>query len=230
MRVAEGRSLAEAARLAGFAPASARQRGAELWARPEIQGRVAALSAAREEARTEVVTEAALILDEICDGALQDRLYRVALAAVGMKLRMLGLSAPAREGSRQDDRRGARPAEGAVEDAGSAAASAAPEPMALPDPPTVPGPVVLGAAFLALGEPGVDPGPDPWLPAGRLDPVPAGIAAQAPTEVAREAPAEIVAEARTRLAAELASLRPPAVAQALARADAPPSAPRRRAA
>jgi hypothetical protein len=53
---ARGDTLAAAARAAGYAPGSARRRGAELWARDEIQNRIGVLSAAHE-ARIEAEVE-----------------------------------------------------------------------------------------------------------------------------------------------------------------------------
>src|SRR3954454_19106531 len=64
-----GRSLTHAARLAGYAPASARQQGSDLFRRPEIQARIATLQVARESPQGPQIEAAIKRLEKIEDDA-----------------------------------------------------------------------------------------------------------------------------------------------------------------
>src|SRR5688572_3498720 len=89
--VARGETLAEAARAAGYAPLSARQRGSALWAEAAIQVRIAQHAADQARERDGILEEAALRLDEITSGSIAAGQYRTALRSIVVKLRMLGL-------------------------------------------------------------------------------------------------------------------------------------------
>ncbi len=95
--LAEGRSLAESARAAGCAPASARQRGSELWALPEVQERVAELTAQRAAARLAALEKACERLETVVSGALEQEQYAVALKALALQVRLLGLDPSRRQ-------------------------------------------------------------------------------------------------------------------------------------
>ncbi len=95
--LAEGRSLAESARAAGCAPASARQRGSELWALPEVQARVAELTAQRAAARLAALEKACERLETVVSGALEQEQYAVALKALALQVRLLGLDPSRRQ-------------------------------------------------------------------------------------------------------------------------------------
>ncbi|HEV7372624.1 hypothetical protein [Arenibaculum sp.] len=62
---AGGVSLAEAARRAGYAPGSARQRGSELWARDDVQARLGELSAEEEDRHQALVEQMRRQHDEL---------------------------------------------------------------------------------------------------------------------------------------------------------------------
>lgn len=86
-----GRSLTHAARLAGYAPASARQQGSDLFRRPEIQARIAALQAARESAQAAHIESAIKRLEKIEDDANRNHHFSAALRAVQMRLELVGV-------------------------------------------------------------------------------------------------------------------------------------------
>jgi hypothetical protein len=86
-----GRSLTHAARLAGYAPASARQQGSELFRRPEIQARIATLQAARESAQAAHIESAIKRLEKIEDDANRNHHFSAALRAVQMRLELVGV-------------------------------------------------------------------------------------------------------------------------------------------
>ena len=86
-----GRSLTHAARLAGYAPASARQQGSDLFRRPEIQARIATLQAARESAQAAHIESAIKRLEKIEDDANRNHHFSAALRAVQMRLELVGV-------------------------------------------------------------------------------------------------------------------------------------------
>src|SRR5689334_10161878 len=86
-----GRSLTHAARLAGYAPASARQQGSDLFRRPEIQARIATLQAARECAQAAHIEAAIKRLEKIEEGANRNHHFSAALRAVQMRLELVGV-------------------------------------------------------------------------------------------------------------------------------------------
>jgi hypothetical protein len=89
--VARGHRLSTAAGAAGYAPRSARQRGSELWGRPEIQRRVAELRAERERSRAAHIALSCQRLDMIFDSALRNGREAVALRTEAMRLMILDL-------------------------------------------------------------------------------------------------------------------------------------------
>ncbi|HSK38704.1 MAG TPA: terminase small subunit, partial [Arenibaculum sp.] len=94
-----GHTLAEAARRAGYSPTSARQRGSELYARQQIQDRVAVLAA--HEARLEDTRRDDYMseLREIRGYCKHYQQYGTALSALRAEIRLSGV------GSRRAERR-----------------------------------------------------------------------------------------------------------------------------
>jgi phage terminase small subunit len=85
---ARGGSLAEAARGAGYAPASARQRASELWARDDVQHRIADL---RAELEDEDEADLKAIRDDAqhaCDAAMKDRKFTTVARLLAQLYRM----------------------------------------------------------------------------------------------------------------------------------------------
>jgi phage terminase small subunit len=76
--VARGGSLAEAARRAGYAAGSARQRGSELWAREEVQARIGMLSAEEEERGEALVERMRRQQEELYDRLVEHGHFAVA--------------------------------------------------------------------------------------------------------------------------------------------------------
>lgn len=101
--VALGHSLAAAARFAGYAPGGSRQRGYELFQRPEIQRRAGALRAEIEGGRATEVRDALAQLEEIRVQAMAAGRLGVALKAVSLRVRLLGIDRPARRRHTPED-------------------------------------------------------------------------------------------------------------------------------
>jgi hypothetical protein len=101
--VAQGHSLAAAARFAGYAPGGSRQRGYELFQRPEIQRRAGALRAEIEDGRATEARDALAQLEEIRVQAMAAGRLGVALKAVSLRVRLLGIDRPARRRHTPED-------------------------------------------------------------------------------------------------------------------------------
>jgi hypothetical protein len=128
-----GHSLAHAARLAGYAPASARQQGSDLYHRQEVQERIATLQAARDASQTAHIESAIKRLEKIEDDANRNQHYSAAIKAVQMRLELVGvlfggkLRPPVRSDEEEDGESEA--------DSGTAGAADLPDLSFLPDLP-----------------------------------------------------------------------------------------------
>ncbi len=89
--VARGHKLTTAASVAGYSPRSARQRGSEIWHKPEIQRRIAEPRAEREATRAAHIALSCQQLDLIFDSALRNKREGVALKTEAMRLMILDL-------------------------------------------------------------------------------------------------------------------------------------------
>jgi phage terminase small subunit len=89
--VAAGRSLTEAARLAGYAWDSARQTGSRLMKEPHIAARVAAIAHAREDQRQGELDELVAGLKRLMIDTMERKNDFAALRAIDMIARLRGL-------------------------------------------------------------------------------------------------------------------------------------------
>src|SRR3954447_742888 len=89
--VAAGRSLTEAARLAGYAWGSARQTGSRLMKEPQIAARVAGIAHAREDQRQGELDELVSALKRLMIDTLERKNDFAALRAIDMIARLRGL-------------------------------------------------------------------------------------------------------------------------------------------
>ena len=96
--VARGASLAQAARLAGYSPQGARQRGSVLMAESDVRLRVEALRHAWMAERKGRVERAIERLDRIIDMALELRRPTAALKAMEFQLKLSGVIRDTRAG------------------------------------------------------------------------------------------------------------------------------------
>jgi phage terminase small subunit len=96
--VARGASLAQAARLAGYSPQGARQRGSVLMAESDVRLRVEALRHAWMDERNSRVERAIERLDEIIDMAMELRRPTAALKAMEFQLKLSGVIRDSRAG------------------------------------------------------------------------------------------------------------------------------------
>ena len=96
--VARGASLAQAARLAGYSPQGARQRGSVLMAESDVRLCVEALRHAWMDERNSRVERAIERLDEIIDMAMELRRPTAALKAMEFQLKLSGVIRDARAG------------------------------------------------------------------------------------------------------------------------------------
>jgi phage terminase small subunit len=96
--VALGASLAQAARLAGYSPQGARQRGSVLMAESDVRLRVEALRHAWMDERNSRVERAIERLDEIIDMAMELRRPTAALKAMEFQLKLSGVIRDTRAG------------------------------------------------------------------------------------------------------------------------------------
>jgi len=96
--VARGASLAQAARLAGYSPQGARQRGSVLMAESDVRLRVEALRHAWMDERNSRVERAIERLDEIIDMAMELRRPTAALKAMEFQLKLSGVIRDTRAG------------------------------------------------------------------------------------------------------------------------------------
>ena len=96
--VARGASLAQAARLAGYSPQGARQRGSVLMAESDVRLRVEALRHAWMDERNGRVERAIERLDEIIDMAMELQRPTAALKAMDLQLKLAGVIRDTRAG------------------------------------------------------------------------------------------------------------------------------------
>jgi phage terminase small subunit len=96
--VARGASLAQAARLAGYSPQGARQRGSVLMAESDVRLRVEALRHAWMDERKGRVEQAIERLDKIIDMALELQRPTAALKAMEFQLKLSGVIRDTRAG------------------------------------------------------------------------------------------------------------------------------------
>ncbi len=96
--VARGASLAQAARLAGYSPQGARQRGSVLMADSDVRLRVEALRHAWMDERNSRVERAIERLDKIIDMAMELRRPTAALKAMEFQLKLSGVIRDPRAG------------------------------------------------------------------------------------------------------------------------------------
>ena len=96
--VARGASLAQAARLAGYSPQGARQRGSVLMAESDVRLRVEALRHAWMDERKGRVERAIERLDKIIDMAMELRRPTAALKAMEFQLKLSGVIRDTRAG------------------------------------------------------------------------------------------------------------------------------------
>ena len=96
--VARGASLAQAARLAGYSPQGARQRGSVLMAESDVRLRVEALRHAWMAERKGRVEQAIERLDKIIDMALELQRPTAALKAMEFQLKLSGVIRDTRAG------------------------------------------------------------------------------------------------------------------------------------
>ena len=89
--VAAGRSLTEAARLAGYAWDSARQTGSRLMKEPHIAARAAHLALAREDQRQDELDELVAVLKRVMIDSMGRQNDFAALRAIDMIARLRGL-------------------------------------------------------------------------------------------------------------------------------------------
>jgi phage terminase small subunit len=139
--VAAGRSLTEAARLAGYAWDSARQTGSRLMKEPHIAARVASIAHAREDQRQGELDELVAALKRLMIDSMARKNDFAALRAIDMIARPRGLTPTTAK--RSDSLEAAleemrhQPAEQA-EDEGTEEAAPTPNPKTLFDPPMPP--------------------------------------------------------------------------------------------
>src|SRR3954469_294481 len=100
--VARGASLAQAARLAGYSPQGARQRGSVLMADSDVRLRVETLRHAWMAERESRVEQAIGRLDEIIDMAMELRRPTAALKAMEFQLKLSGVIRDTRAGLYSD--------------------------------------------------------------------------------------------------------------------------------
>ncbi|GEO37099.1 hypothetical protein SAE02_12470 [Skermanella aerolata] len=98
LHVARGASLAQAARLAGYSPQGARQRGSVLMADSDVRLRVEALRHAWMAERQGSVDQAIERLDRIIDMAMELQRPTAALKAMDMQLKLTGVIRDTRAG------------------------------------------------------------------------------------------------------------------------------------
>ncbi len=98
LHVARGASLAQAARLAGYSPQGARQRGSVLMADGDVRLRVEALRHAWMAERQGRVDRAIEQLDRIIDMAMELQRPTAALKAMDMQLKLTGVIRDTRAG------------------------------------------------------------------------------------------------------------------------------------
>jgi phage terminase small subunit len=98
LHVARGASLAQAARLAGYSPQGARQRGSVLMAESDVRLRVETLRHAWMDERQSRVEQAIGRLDEIIDMAMELRRPTAALKAMEFQLKLSGVIRDTRAG------------------------------------------------------------------------------------------------------------------------------------
>lgn len=98
LHVARGASLAQAARLAGYSPQGARQRGSVLMADSDVRLRVEALRHAWMAERQGRVDRAIEQLDRIIDMAMELQRPTAALKAMDMQLKLAGVIRDSRAG------------------------------------------------------------------------------------------------------------------------------------
>lgn len=91
--VARGASLASAAREAGYAPASARQRGSELYARDDVQQRIGRLTAKHAQAEADMREDYLGRLQMLFDACMAHGERGTALRALTLQLQLRGLDA-----------------------------------------------------------------------------------------------------------------------------------------
>src|SRR3954467_13285227 len=96
--VARGASLAQAARLAGYSPQGARQRGSVLMAESDVRLCVEVLRRAWMAQRETMVDQAVERLDKIIDMALELQRPTAALKAIEFKLKLRGVIQDTRAG------------------------------------------------------------------------------------------------------------------------------------
>jgi phage terminase small subunit len=96
--VARGASLAQAARLAGYSPQGARQRGSVLMAESDVRLRVEVLRHAWMDERKGRVEQAIKRLDKIIDMALELQRPTAALKAMEFQLKLSGVIRDTRAG------------------------------------------------------------------------------------------------------------------------------------
>lgn len=89
--VARGSTLTEAAAESGYAPASARRRGSELYAREDIQRRIGLLISARQEAETARRDAYMERLQSLYDACVKNGEHRTAVRIVTLQLQLDGL-------------------------------------------------------------------------------------------------------------------------------------------
>ncbi len=98
LHVARGASLAQAARLAGYSPQGARQRGSVLMADSDVRLRVETLRHAWMSERQGRVDRAIEQLDRIIDMAMELQRPTAALKAMDMQLKLTGVIRDSRAG------------------------------------------------------------------------------------------------------------------------------------
>ncbi len=98
LHVARGASLAQAARLAGYSPQGARQRGSVLMADSDVRLRVETLRHAWMAERQGRVDQAVEQLDRIVEMAMELQRPTAALKAMDMLLRLTGVIRDTRAG------------------------------------------------------------------------------------------------------------------------------------
>ncbi|HSK40139.1 MAG TPA: hypothetical protein VK943_10270, partial [Arenibaculum sp.] len=91
--VARGASLASAAREAGYAPASARQRGSELYARDDVQQRIGQLTAEHAQAEGDMREDFIGRLQMLFEECMAHGERGTALRALTVQLQLRGLDA-----------------------------------------------------------------------------------------------------------------------------------------
>jgi phage terminase small subunit len=185
--VAAGRTLTDAARLAGYAWDSARQTGSRLMKEPQIAARVASIAHAKEDQRQGELDELVAGLKRVMIDAMERKNDFATLRAIDMIARLRGLTPTTAKRSGGVDAALEEMHRLSAEDEEAAGAGAGPEAAsesALPDPPETVFDPPMPPELPQPVEPAPAPAPD------RLSPAQAHAAARAAAQQAARAEAE----------------------------------------